>query len=526
MDFGIYSLLPPLVAIILAILTKQVLLSLFVGVWLGATMLSSFNPIVGIVSTFEDHIFIEMADPWNTSAMLSTIILGAFSAILERGGGAKVFGDFLKDRIKTRKQGLLLTWAGGVTIFFCDVTNPVIVGPIFRPITDFLKISREKLAYLLDSTSAPVSLLVPFSTWGAYVIGIVGSEFSELGYDANPLDVFIKAIPYQFYAISALIATLIISFKGIDFGPMKQAEKRACNEGKLIKDGAKPLRAENSIEVPSYAKPTIWNILAPLGVLLILIFSLFIWTGGYPEVGLFQAIGNADVMLSLNVSFFIASIVGVLVTVKSKVFTFKEATETWLNGTRQMMDAILILILAWSIGSVTEGIGTADYIVSVTEAFLTPAVMLVSIFVASALAAFSTGTSWGTFAIFLPISISLASSIDASMAPSIAAVLSGGLFGDHCSPISDTTILSSMGASCDHIDHVNTQLPYAINAAIGGSIGFLIAGITKSFVLPLITTFVFTILALVIFSKIDGEVSETRSKINELNTLVKESTKG
>jgi Na+/H+ antiporter NhaC len=508
--FGILSLLPPVLAIVLAMMTKQVLLSLFLGIWFGATMLAGWNPIIGLVNSFGDFIIPSMSDSWNASVLLMTMFVGAFSAMLERGGGAHAFGQILRDKIKTRKQGQIITALGGVGIFFSDSTNPVVVGPIFRPITDFLKISREKLAYIVDSTSASMPLLFPFTAWGAYVMGIIANQFQQIGYQDNPLVVFTKSIPFQYYTIAVVAMTFIIGLTGIDYGPMKKAEERALVQGKVIRDGAKPLRGEIEISIPKEAKPTIWNMVAPLIVLVILIFGMFLWTGGFPQRGILEALGNADSMKSLVVSFFIASMVAAYFAVKSGVFDFVKAVDTWIEGIRQMMDALLILILAWAIGSVCGKVGTSTYIVNVTKNFLTPTMMYLSIFLAACITSFSTGTSWGTFAIFLPISIPLAIAIDAPLYPAIATVLSGGLFGDHCSPISDTTILSSMGSTCDHIDHVKTQLPYAITVAVSAGIGYLIAGITKSAASGLIITFILLLGLVFILGKFGKEKRDSQ----------------
>lgn len=504
-EFGIFSLLPPVLAIVLAMVTKQVLFSLFVGIWIGATMLGGWNPIVGFFDTFSDYIIPAMGDSWNASVLLMTMFVGAFSYMLEKGGGAYAFARALKSKITTRKQGQIVSWLGGVLIFFSDSTNPVVVGPVLRPITDRLKISREKLAYIVDSTSATMPALLPFTAWGAFIIGIISEQFQNIDRLESPFTGFVQAIPFQYYGLSAVIMVFIIAVTGIDYGPMLKAEMRAKNEGKLVRDGANPLRKEVSIDVAEDANPTIWNILLPLVTLIVLIFGMFLYTGGFPGVGVFEALGNADSMLSLVIAFFIASIVAGYVAVRSKVFDLETAVGNWIKGIEQMVTALLILILAWAIGNVAGNIGTSDYIVSVTEGFLTPTLMYIGIFVAASFTSFSTGTSWGTFAIFLPISIPLAAAIGAPIYPAIATVISGGLFGDHCSPISDTTVLSSMGATSDHIDHVNTQIPYALTAAFASGLGYIAVGITESTFIGLAVTFGSLLLLVYIFGKIFGE---------------------
>lgn len=504
-EFGIFALLPPLLAIALAMLTKQVLFSLFIGIWIGATMLSGWNPLTGLIDTFGEFIIPAMGDSWNASVLLMTMFVGAFSLMIEKGGGAFAFAKALKDKIKTRKQGQIISWLGGLLIFFSDSTNPVVIGPVLRPITDGLKISREKLAYILDSTSATVPALLPFTAWGAFIIGIIGDQFQNIDRAEAPFMGFVQAIPFQFYGLSAILMVLIIAVTGMDFGPMKKAEERARKEGKLLRDGANPLRDEVSIEIPDDANPTIWNIVLPLISLIVLILGMFLYTGDFPNESFLDALSSGNSMLSLVFAFFISSIIAALLSIKSKVFTPGEALDNWVAGIEQMVTALLILILAWSIGEVAGSVGTSDYIVAVTEGFLTPSMMYIGIFVASAITAFSTGTSWGTFAIFLPISIPLAAAIGAPIYPAIATVISGGIFGDHCSPISDTTVLSSMGATCDHIDHVNTQIPYALTAAAAASLGYLVVGITESTIFGLLVTLGSLLLIIFLIGKFFGE---------------------
>lgn len=507
-NFGILSLLPPLLAIIMAIVTKQTVLSLFVGILVGATMLAGWNPLLGLINAIGDFIVPSMGDSWNASVLLLMIFIGPFALILERGGGASAFADKLTSKVTTRKQGTILTWLGGVAVFFSDSSNPVIVGPIFRPITDRLKISREKLAYIVDSTSATMPALLPFTAWGAYIIGIIRNQFEAIGYNGNPMAAFVEGVPYQYYTIGAVIGVFLFSLTGIDFGPMKKAEDRAFKEGKVISDSSEPIESLEEIKIPERANPTIWNMLAPIIILIILIFAMFLWTGGFPERGALEALGNANSMLSLNFAFFIAGLVALFLAIKAKVFKIRDAWRMYLQGIGQMIEAILVLILAWALGSVCKNVGTSDYVVNISQNVLTPSTMLLVIFIASAFTGFTTGTSWGTFAIFIPIAIPLAISIDAPIAAAVSAAISGGIFGDHCSPISDTTILSSMGSSCHHIDHVTTQLPYAAMIAIASAIGYVVTGFTSGAIIGLIVTLVL----IYVFILLGGKLESIREK--------------
>ena len=505
-DFGILALLPPILAIVMAMVTRQTVLSLFTGVCIGAVMMSGWNPLLGLINVIGEYIIPNMGDSWNASVLLLLIFIGPFALTLERGGGATAFADSLTHKVTTKKQGNILSWLGGVAIFFSDSSNPVIVGPVFKPITDRLKISREKLAYTLDSTSATIPALLPFTAWGAYVVGIINNHFIEINYSANAATIFAEGIPYQFYTIGAILAVLIFALTGKDFGPMRKAEDRAM-KGQVISD-ASDVESLEEIKIPEGANPTIWNMLLPVIVLIAVVLGMFLWTGGFPERGVLDALRNGNSMLSLCFAFFIAGIVAIGMSVKSKVFTIKEAGKIYIRGVEQMVEALLVLILAWSLGSVSSDVGTSSYIVSITENLLTPTTLLVVTFVAAAFTAFTTGTSWGTFAIFIPIAVSLAVAVDAPIGAAVGAAMSGGVFGDHCSPISDTTILSSMGASCNHIDHVKTQLPYALMTALAAAIGYIISGITGGPILGLVISLVL----IYVFILLGGRFESMREK--------------
>ena len=513
MEFGILSLLPPLLAIVMALITKQVLISLFLGVWIGATMVYGWNPVVGIIETFRVYLFETVGNPYRASVIIMMALVGSFAAMLEKGGGAHAFVNAMKDKVTTRKQGQMITWLGGLAVFFSDSSNPVIVGPIFRPITDAQRISREKLAYILDSTSAAVPAMLPITAWGAFLIGLIAVEFETAAYAVEPFFGFVRSIPFMFYVIGSILLVALLILINKDYGPMKKAEERAYLEGKLLGDDAKPMREEISIVMPEGSRHTVWNMIVPMVTLIVVIFGMFLWTGGFPEKGFVAAIGSGSSMISLVMGFFVSSVVAAAMAINAKVFTFSSALEAWIGGMRQMTDAIIILVLAKALGMVAGAVGTSAFIINATEGFLTPTLMFVTIFVAASLTAFATGTSWGTFGIFMPIAIPLAFAIGAPVYPAIAAVVSGGVFGDHCSPISDTTVLSSIGATCDHIDHVKTQLPYALTAGAAAIAGYVVAGITGSAAISMLVSLgVLAGLALLLTS-IGGERVEDKSTV-------------
>lgn len=499
-DFGILSLLPPILAIVLAFITKNVLFSLFSGVFIGATMIAGWNPITGFLGAIGNYIIPNMGDSWNAGVILMTLFVGVFSIMLERGGGAVAFGKKMENKIHTRKQGQIAAWTGGMMIFFSDSSNSVIVGPILKTITDRLKISREKLAYICDSTASTVPVLIPVTAWGALIMGIMRDFFPD---GTNMMSIFVKSIPFNLYSITAIMMVLYIAITGWDFGSMRKAEKRAYEEGKLSSDHSNVKDDDNQIFMPKDAKPTIWDMLIPLIVLITTLFGVFLWTGGYPEKGFIEAISNSNTNLGLAVAFLVSSAVASIMAKRSKVMTLKQIEKTWLSGFSRMVEAILILILSWSIGSVTKDVGTAGFIVKATKGLLTPGVMFITIFITASITSFSTGTSWGTFAIFLPIAIPLALENGISIYPAIGASLAGGLFGDHSSPISDSTILASLGASCDHMDHVKTQMPYAIVVAISSVFGYAVAAFTNNGFLSLATSLFFMMIITFGLHKLD-----------------------
>ena len=480
-DFGVFSLLPPLVTIVAAFLTRQVLLSLFLGCFVAATMLARFNPIVGLFNTFRDYVIAPL-DPFNVSVLILILIIGGFTALLEKGGGARAMAESAGKKVRTRKQGQISSWLASCAIFFTDA-SPLIVGPVLKPFTDRLKISREKFSYIIDSTGCTIPGLHPMSSWGAFIVGLIFVQFNALGYEGNPFMYFIASVPYQIYAWAAILMVVIVAVSGFDFGPMKRAERRAVEEGKLFRDGAVLLRQEEEAAMPAGARISIWILVVPVIVLIVTIFAMFAYTGGFftnPEVSFVGSFTRAAALPSLIFSFFVAAVAAAFMIVRAKAFSARQTAAMWFEGVKGNVAIALILIMAYGIGAASQAVGGPAFIVSVTEGYLTPAALYIVVFIAAAITSFSTGTSWGTFAIFIPISVPLAVATGVPIAPAIGAAVSGGLFGDHCSPISDTTIMASLGGGCDIMDHVSTQLPYALVAAAASVVGYFFAGVTHS----------------------------------------------
>lgn len=461
------SILPPLSAIILALITKQVYVSLFIGIWLGWTILSGFDPITGLINSI-DAIIDVFKEPSNTRVIIFSALVGALIALTQRSGGVQGFVNLISNRgfINSRRKAQLFAWAIGMSIFVESSITCLVTGTVSRPIFDRLKISREKLAYICDSTSAPVCIMIPLNAWGAYVIGLL----TQLGVK-NEIQIFIYALPLNFYAIFAILLVLFIALTGFDFGPMRKAEIRAIREGKVIADDAMPLVADEVINIPPKpeANPKARNMLIPiLTMILMMPVGLYITGKG----NLINGSGSTSVLWAVMASIFVA---GILYKVQ-KILSIRETIELTLKGMGGLIPLAVLMTFAFAIGAVCKELKTGEYIAQIASKFINPSLLPGIIFATSAFISFSTGTSWGTFAIMMPIAVPTAIALDSNLPLVVASVLSGGVFGDHCSPISDTTIVSSMASACDHLDHVETQLPYAITAGIIALIFFAIFG--------------------------------------------------
>lgn len=465
MEYGIISLIPVCIALILAFVTKDALLSLLLGVVVGIVVLGQ-NVVTGFTGLLQSALgngdFI-----WVLSI---EVFIGILVAYFQKSGAIKTFADMVMAKNLKRRGAEALAYLLGVFIFFSDYFSPLYVGNVMRPITDKAKASREYLAYVCDSTSAPICCLIPFTSWGIYVAGLLVG----IGCIADARigqTVVINSFAYNFYCWAALILCGLLSFGIIpNYGPMKKAEKRALEEGKPYADGAVPLLSKE-LDAITPKEGTGSNLLLDFFMPAFIIIGI--------TVGTYIILGSAKTLEAFVVAV-TYQFVMILIERKAGV---KELIETAIEGIKSVMSAILILAMAYCMNSVTKELGTAQYIISITQAWMTPLLLLVITFLVCAVISFLTGSSWGTYAIMLPIAMPLAFAITGGelgtvVYASVAAVMGGGCFGDHCSPISDTTILSSLASGSDHIDHVKTQMPYALTAAAAGCIGFLIIGMT------------------------------------------------
>ncbi|BCS97361.1 sodium:proton antiporter [Desulfoluna limicola] len=504
--FKILTLIPPIVAIALAFVTRNVVLSLFAGIFSGTFMLSLEG---GVVAAFQDgfiqlnhEVLNSLADPWNAGIVLQCLAIGGLIALVSKMGGAKAIAEALAKKATGATSAQMYAWFMGLLIFFDDYANSLTVGPIMRPVTDRMKISREKLAFIIDATAAPIAGIALISTWVAYEIGLIKDGYAGLGLDTNAYGIFVGTIPFRFYNILILIFIVATAVMLREFGPMLTAERRARTTGKVLADGAKPMVAAEStgLEPDEGVTLRVWNAIIPIMTLILGAFVGFYFNGrgailGGEDAALVQlltdtpatftaireAFGASDASIVLFEAALFAGIVAMVLGVSQKIFSIETAVDTWVQGVKSLVITGLILLLAWSLSSVIKQLGTATYLVSVLSDSIPPFSLPAIIFILGSLISFATGTSYGTMGILMPLAIPLAYAINPEsgyMLMNIGAVLTGAIFGDHCSPISDTTILSSMGAACDHIDHTRTQLAYAVVVALVTVVfGYIPAGL-------------------------------------------------
>ena len=502
--FGLWTLIPPVVAIVLAFLTKNVILSLFIGVFSGAFMLEAtgfniYNGFVGGFLRLSMELLGSLADPWNAGIVLQCLAIGGVIALISKMGGAKAIADALSKRARTPRSSQFVTWVLGLFIFFDDYANSLTVGPIMRPVTDRMRVSREKLSFIIDATAAPIAGIALISTWVAYEVGLIRDGFVEIGLEANAYGVFVETIPYRFYNILILAFIIATIYFLREFGPMYKAEHRTRTTGEVMAKDAKPMIADEAthLEPAEDITPSVWYAIIPIGTLIVTAFLGFYFNGynSISDEALLASIdasplsfasirdcfGASDASVVLFQAALFAGIVALCIAIFKKILPVQEAVATWVQGVKSLNITAVILLLAWSLSGIIKELGTATYLVSILSdtipAFLLPSI----IFILGSIISFATGTSYGTMGILMPLCIPLAWAIDPSQSYvvlNIGAVLTGAIFGDHCSPISDTTILSSMGSACDHIDHVRTQLFYAVTVAgISVLFGYIPAGL-------------------------------------------------
>ncbi len=475
----IWSLVPPVVAIVLALITKEVYSSLFVGILIGGAFWSGFKPEATILHVFQDGVVGVLTDSYNMGILVFLVILGVMVCMMNKAGGSAAFGRWAKEHIKTRAGAQLATIVLGVLIFIDDYFNCLTVGSVMRPVTDSHNVSRAKLAYLIDATAAPICIIAPISSWAAAVTGFVKGE--------DGFSIFIRAIPYNYYAILTVIMMVTLVLAKEDYGPMKAHEKNAI-EGDLFTTGDRPF--ENTSENAIYNKGKVIDLVFPILSLIVCCVIGMIYSGGFfSGTGFVEAFSGSDASVGLMLGSFFAMVITIVFYAVRKVLRFSDSMACIPEGFKAMVPAILILTFAWTLKAMTDSLGAAPFVASVMNSAagglmnLLPAI----IFLVGCFLAFATGTSWGTFGILIPIVVAVFQGTNETMMIiSISACMAGAVCGDHCSPISDTTIMASAGAQCNHVNHVSTQLPYAMTVAAVSCITYVIAGILQNAVICLV----------------------------------------
>ncbi len=500
-----WALVPPVVAIVLALITKEVYSSLFIGVLIGGLFYSGFSFETTITHVFQDGIIGVLSDSYNVGILVFLVVLGIMVCLMNKAGGSAAFGRWAEVHIKSRAGAQLATILLGVLIFIDDYFNCLTVGSVMRPVTDKHNISRAKLSYLIDATAAPVCIIAPISSWAAAVTGFVEGE--------DGLSIFVRAIPYNFYALLTIVMMLGLVLMKVDYGSMKTHEKNAQEKGDLYTTPDRPYA--NAEEETASSKGSVVDLVFPIACLIICCVIGMIWSGGFfAGEGFVTAFSNSDASVGLAVGSFFAFVITIVFYLIRRVLRFHECMSCIPDGFKAMVPAILILTLAWTLKAMTDSLGAAEFVAGAMENaagglvnFLPAIIFLVGCFLA-----FATGTSWGTFGILIPIVVAVfAGTNETMMIISISACMAGAVCGDHCSPISDTTIMASAGAQCNHVNHVSTQLPYALTVAAVSFVTYLVAGFVQTAFVALPVGIVLMIVTLIILRK-SGEGKEASSE--------------
>ena len=479
-----WALVPPLIAIVLALVTKEVYSSLFIGILAGSLFYSGFDFEGTVTHIWQDGIITSLADSYNVGILVFLVILGVMVSLMNKAGGSAAFGRWASTRIKSRIGAQLATVVLGCLIFIDDYFNCLTVGSVMRPVTDRHQVSRAKLAYLIDATAAPVCIIAPVSSWAAAVSSSVEGM--------NGFSVFIRAIPYNFYALFTILMMVMLTVMKADYGPMAVHERNAL-KGDLYTTPDRPYENANNGTGDADKKGTVVDLLIPIISLIVCCIIGMIYTGGFFEgTGFVEAFANSDASVGLVLGSFFAFVITIVLYLVRRVMSFNECMECLPEGFKSMVPAMLILTLAWTLNGVTSSLGARDYVAALVEhasesgGSLILSLLPAMIFLVGCFLAFATGTSWGTFGILIPIVVAAFTNQPDMMIIAISACMAGAVCGDHCSPISDTTIMASAGAQCNHLNHVSTQLPYALTVAGISCVTYVVAGLSHSAVISLI----------------------------------------
>ena len=460
-DPNFTSIIPIIITLILSLATRNVVIGLFFGILSGVVLINGINPLMAIDTLIGDYLIAQLSDSYNAAVIVLLVFIGGFVHLMEKSGGGPAFATAVTKYVDTKRKGQTFAWLGGIFVFYSDLGTPLIVGPVFAPLFDKMKLSREKLALIIDSTASPVAILVPFIGWGVYIMSLIDKEISELSKGTTSLEVFLSALPFQFYAILAVLLIPWITFSLADFGPMVASEKAA-----LTRLPQEEQERRETLEIFTHEKASSSFVFIPLLVMAATMLIMLVPLG-FPK----EPVPGSVFRTTLATAYFFAAVSLIALMSAKGVRKVIDSISLYLKGMNGMMQIAIILILAWTLSVIGKGLGAPAYIADLVQGGFPAWLLPASIFLLGGIISFATGSSWGTFAILFPLVIPAAASVDAPLAVVVASVLSGGLFGDHCSPISETTILSSAGAGCDQFEHFRTQLPYAL---LNGAVAFFV----------------------------------------------------
>ena len=473
MEYGYLTLVAPILTLVIAIATRKVPLAMLIGIFTGQMIICGWNPFTAINEGVNGILGV-CTDTGNLKTFLFTALMGAFVILVRVSGGVKGFVNYLTEqskRVKSKRMAMLIAYVIGIIIFIDGLLSIMFTGVVTRPLTDKFKVSREKLAYICDATSAPVNAIIPLNSWGAMLMGLIAAEIASGYIQGEPMNLLVRSLPFQFYSILSLVFVLFYIVTGKDWGPMKKAELRVQTTGKLYDDGVTPLLNDTDgfEELVEEGKENKWNMMLPLIVLIGGTFLGLLITGGG---NLAEGDGTTSILYAVIVTLLVMCVM----YTKQGIMTAKEFGDNVMKGVSSMMGLVILLILSFAIGRVIKGMGTGQFLASLMGDSISGAFCPAIVFLMGSLMAFCTGTSWGTFSIMMPIAIPMAVAMGGNILLTIGAVVSAGIFGDHCSPLSDTTILSSMSVGTDLFSHVKTQLPYALVTAACATTLYVVFG--------------------------------------------------
>lgn len=498
--FGALCLIPPILAIILALVTKQTILSLFVATWVGSTIVNGWNPLVGFAKIVSDYVIPSISG--NASMLVLVTLAGGMIAMMRNTGAAEAFATRATKVIDTAKKGQIVTCLSA--FIFCYTEPCLMLGTIMRPVTDMVRVSRAKLSYILDSMGCNLACFSPISSYGPFISGLIAAELLAAGIQGSEWGIWLQMLPFNLYSLFAMVTVIVVAAFGLDFGPMRKEEERARKTGKLLADGVEPLVPEIKNVLPEGYELSLWNFIVPMVSLFVSLFATIFWTGDIAANGLVNCFRTANITLAICMAFLGGGIGAGIMGVITGLFSPLKAFDTFVDGMIELINVPFILICAWSLGTIVKSMGTGDFMVGIVQQYLSPGLVPALVFLFGAFISFATGSSWGVWSIMMPIAFPMAVAFDLPLAYVVASVISGGMFGDQCSPISDTTVMSSTGGSCNHIVHVMTQLPYGLTVGISAFLGFLFGGLTGQYLLSIPVTAVILYAAMFILTKADS----------------------